>query len=255
MVGTSQGEEAAVLTFLRWLGEPGAGLKTIYGALDYLTDRFELEDAVLVVESESTGSQLFRSRGRPLDRGRAAQLLAKGPGIYTVPDVVPPELREVVLALAPVAINLQIDAGRSTADVVDSPGKGFEAALGVAAANGSRYGWLSTVVVFDVGTERRESHPASEAAQALDEGAVSRVEAALDQVLRTGDAAGRVGENRFGALLANARTDEAGAFLGRLREALGPDLAHVAISIGAACAPEDSVDPDELLRLAGERMG
>ncbi len=249
MVEASEDEASVVLELLRRLGQPGAGLSTIYGVLDYLVEHFELQDAELVVESELTGPQIFRAGHRPLGAGRSSELLAKGPGLYTTPDSLEPSLREVVLALAPAAISLQANHRPSNEDGPGNNSPRFDEALAVATANGSRYGWVSTVVMIEV---VRTSSPNRdlEVGGRFDQ----RVSEALAEVLRVGDAAGRSGSSRFVALLSNARTDEARAFLGRLRRALGSEFGDFPILIGAACTPDDSVDPEELLRLAGERL-
>jgi len=249
MVEASEDEESVVLELLRRLGQPGAGLSTIYGVLDYLVEHFELHDAELVVESELTGPQIFRAGHRPLSADRSSELLAKGPGLYTTPDSLETSLREVVLALAPAAISLQANLRPVDEVVPVSSSPRFEEALAVATANGGRYGWVSTVVVIEV-VRTSASNENLEVGGAFDQ----RVSDALAEVLRVGDAAGRWGESRFAALLSNARTDEARAFLGRLRRALGSEFGDLPILIGAACTPDDSVDPEELLRLAGERL-
>ena len=134
------------------------------------------------------------------------------------------------------------DAPAASAAGTPRLASGFDDALAVAAANGSRYGWVSTVVVLSVADSMQSDEQVGEL-----------IEAAFAQVLRTGDVAGQLGARRFGALLANARSDEAGAFLARIRDALGVEGEALSISIGAACAPEDSVDPIQLLTLAHER--
>jgi hypothetical protein len=149
------------------------------------------------------------------------------------------------LALVPAALALQVaDAPAASASGAPRLASGFDDALAVAAANGSRYGWVSTVVVLSVSDSMHS-----------DDQVAALVEAAFAQVLRTGDVAGQLGPRRFGAVLANARTDEASAFLIRIRDSLGSEGEALSISVGAACAPEDSVDPIQLLSLAHERAG
>ena len=245
MASAGEAGDEAILVLLRKLGERGAGIGTIYDALELLADRYRLDDAVLVGESELTGPQLYRLDHRSIGAERAGRLLAKGPGLHTEPDVVPTLLHDALLALVPAALALQVaDAPAASASGAPRLASGFDDALAVAAANGSRYGWVSTVVVLSIGDSMHSDEQISEL-----------IDAAFAQVLRTGDVAGPLGARRFGALLANARTEEAGAFLARIRDALGDGGEGLPISVGAACAPEDSVDPIQLLTLAHERAG
>ena len=257
MVSATKDEAANVVTFLRWLGEPGAGVGTIYDALDVLADRYELDDAVVLTDDHVAGVQLFRLGHRSLDRELAAQLIRRGPGLYTTPDVVPPTLHDAMLAVPPVALTLQSTHGKSDRDPVTglSSRAIFEEALAVATANGSRYGWSSTVILLEVARTELEGSVDEPATEVLpDEEMMGRVGHALQRLLRTGDVGGRLGPARFGVLLANSPLDTTGAFVRRLGDELGSAAVALTISAGAATAPADSVDPGGLLELAIGRL-
>jgi hypothetical protein len=67
-------------------GETGVGF--VYSALEMLATRFELRDAVIVLENESVGLQIFRLGHRDVSVELAAKL-GKTPGLVCLPDVVP----------------------------------------------------------------------------------------------------------------------------------------------------------------------
>ena len=76
----------------------------------------------------------------------------------------------------------------------------------------------------------------------------------LRQSVRSGDTATRIGADGFGVILWNAERAEVSAFTERLASLPLPDGQHVSLTIGTASAPCDLTDPDELFRLATNRL-
>jgi hypothetical protein len=74
-------------------GESGLGF--IYSALELLAERFELSDAVIVLENESVGLQIFRLGGRDVSVDLAMRLRTTS-AVYCTPDIVPADELEVV---------------------------------------------------------------------------------------------------------------------------------------------------------------
>src|ERR1700685_1131499 len=72
-----------------------SGLSFIYSALELLAERFELSDAVIVLENESVGLQIFRLGGRDVSVELAVQL-GSASAVYCTPPVVPIDELEVV---------------------------------------------------------------------------------------------------------------------------------------------------------------
>ncbi len=80
---------------LERLSTAEAGLGFIYSALALLVERFNLIDAVIVLEDENVGTQIFRFGGKAVSKNFAAQL-GVVPGVYCEPRVVVADDLEVV---------------------------------------------------------------------------------------------------------------------------------------------------------------
>jgi hypothetical protein len=72
-----------------------SGLSFIYSALELLAERFELSDAIIVLENESVGLQIFRLGGREVSVDLAVRL-GTSSAVYCDPPVVPNDELEVV---------------------------------------------------------------------------------------------------------------------------------------------------------------
>lgn len=75
--------------------------------------------------------------------------------------------------------------------------------------------------------------------------------AALASTLRETDAAGRLGGDEFAALLLEADGETVRAFLERLTDRIGGEIA---VSAGVACLPGDGIAPEQLLAAADGRL-
>jgi hypothetical protein len=80
-------------TSLEELKDREKGLSFVYGALDLISGRHELTDAVVVLVNESLGTQIFRLGGKRVPTWSADRL---APGLYCWPDSVPSAERELV---------------------------------------------------------------------------------------------------------------------------------------------------------------
>jgi GGDEF domain-containing protein len=244
--GTNFGEQLALL--LHRLARSTGGVGFVYETLHELAARHELTDAILTIDVPSLGRQAFRLGRRPLDAelGRA---LAAAPGLVTEPDVVPAAIRSIVEDAAQIAVSLQVAQASSIRDSLSGllSRRGFNEALRTVAAQSSRYGWPFTLVLLSLGTREARVDPDSE------EQAIRRAGRALARALRSGDIGTRIDGTTFAAVLPNAGAEAINALLERIAGEL-PSVALAELSLGAANAPRESVDPVELFRLASARM-
>jgi hypothetical protein len=72
-----------------------SGLSFIYSALELLAERYELTDAVIVLENESVGLQIFRLGGRDVSVDLAVRV-GSASALYCSPPVVPADELEIV---------------------------------------------------------------------------------------------------------------------------------------------------------------
>lgn len=219
------------------------GLDVVYELLELVAERFALEDLTVVVTNPMLGTQAFRLGRRPIGSGDIG-LLEKGSGLASTPNQVPPGAQRLVLGLVEVALATHLAQRK----VVRDPATGllsravFNEALRAAAAQSSRYGWTFTVLLLRLGggdtpTSERETR---------------RLGHAFARALRSGDTGGRIYGETFTALLPNATAESLHALVRRFREESG--IAEQAVRYASATAPNDSVDPAELLRLAASRL-
>jgi hypothetical protein len=80
---------------LEVLSTTESGLGFIYSTLALLVERFNLLDAVIVLEDENVGTQIFRFSGKAVSKNFAARL-GVIPGVYCEPRVVVADDLEVV---------------------------------------------------------------------------------------------------------------------------------------------------------------
>jgi GGDEF domain-containing protein len=242
---TNFGEQLALL--LHRLARSTGGVGFVYETLHELAARHELTDAILTIDVPSLGRQAFRLGRRPLDAELGRALAA--PGLVTEPDVVPASIRSIVEDAAQIAVSLQVAQASSIRDSLSGllSRRGFNEALRTVAAQSSRYGWPFTLVLLSLGAREALADPDSE------EQAVRRAGRALARALRSGDIGTRIDGTTFAAVLPNAGAEAINALLERIAGEL-PSVALAELSLGAANAPRESVDPVELFRLASARM-
>ncbi|MGH8994648.1 MAG: GGDEF domain-containing protein [Acidimicrobiales bacterium] len=219
-----------------------AGLEVIYEALDVLARRFGLHDALLSVADDTAGTQVFRLGHRSIG---PAELDRLGPeGFASDPDTVPSVARRLVSGIAEMALATQ--AARH--HLVRDPLTGlhsldvFNEALRAAAAQSSRYGWTFSVMALRM--------PVPDGQRGEPE--IRRIGRAFARALRSGDTGARLHQGTFVALLPSATAESLHALVRRFSEESGAAVAG--IRFASATAPNDSVDPAELFRLAGARL-
>jgi hypothetical protein len=88
-------ESDSLRAALERLSTTETGLGFIYSALALLVERFNLVDAVIVLEDENVGTQIFRFEGKAVSKNFAAQL-GVVPGVYCDPRVVVADDLELV---------------------------------------------------------------------------------------------------------------------------------------------------------------
>lgn len=245
-------ETGDVLDLLHHLSQAGGGIDFVYAGLERLASQFGLTDAVLVLEVEPLGTQAFRLGRRPLGSEHMAAL-GGGPGLHGTPDTVPTPTAEAFVALGRLALSLQLARHGAAHDPLTGLAnrRAFDERLRSAAAQSARYGWTFTLVLMDLNGFKQVNdtlgHPAGDEL-------LRSFGQALLRTLRTGDSAARVGGDEFAVLLGNTGLDALDPFVERLRRELPSEPATVGVSVGAATAPAESVDPAELVRIADARL-
>jgi len=220
------------------------GVELSYLVLYEVVKRYDLESACLVLCPDGLGPQLFIHGTEPVPPERVSELLARPPGLYTEPDVVDPSQSVALAAMCTLALGAH--AARRAAAVDTASGLASRQVIGAAlsreAARSARYGWPFVVVLLAVAGEDGDRRWPT----------LSR---AVRQALRVGDEAGVAGSGRALAILGNAEADVARPFAARVGSALADEGAgDVELLVATSRAPQESVDPEELWRLASERM-
>jgi GGDEF domain-containing protein len=217
------------------------GLDVIYEALGLVAEHFHLDDAAIVVVSETLGRQAFRLGRQPLNRA-LLEAFEGGAKFISTPDRVPSQIQHLVSGISEVALATHV----AQRQLVRDPSTGllsrgvFNEALRSAAAQSSRYGWIFTVMVMRAsGDEPSETE-------------VRRLGYAFGRALRSGDTGGRLRGATFTALLPNASAESLHALVGRFSDESGVPVESV--QFASSTAPKDSVDPAELFRLAASRL-
>jgi GGDEF domain-containing protein len=236
---------------VRQLCDSDAGIGFIYQALQQVATRYELQDAAVAVNEGSLNTQIFRLGRRPLDAVGAARLYQAGPGVYAEPNVVPAAMQAGLEDLCRLALAVHIAHHGSARDPLTGlPSRRvFNESLRSIAAQSSRYGWHFTLLVLSFGA----SGPSGASDLAPADFVVGQSGRALGRALRTGDLGTRIEGSTFAAILPDAGADAVGALIERIHREL-PTLSRSDVSFGSAGAPRESVDPVELLRLAGSRL-
>jgi GGDEF domain-containing protein len=217
-----------------------AGIDVIYDALALVAQRFALDDVVVVLTNETLGTQFFGLGRRPIGPSDLKRI-EDGTTFYSTPDTVPAGAQRLITGIAEVALSTHL----AQRHVVRDPSTGllsrqvFNESLRAAAAQSSRYGWTFTVMVLRVDDAQNDR-------------AIRNLGYAFGRALRSGDTGGRLYRSTFTALLPNATAESLHALVHRFAEESG--LRRDAIRYASATAPNDSVDPAELFRLAGSRL-
>jgi diguanylate cyclase (GGDEF)-like protein len=232
-----------------------SGLAFVYQALGMVVERWQLQDAVLVVGS-GRSRQVFRAGRRPLEGPWAAGLAANGDrGLHTDPVILRPEVADGIVSLCEIALRLDLLDHDATHDPLTGllNRRSFDSVLQQALARSRRYGWSFSLVVLDLNGFKalndRHGHAAGD--QVL-----QRIGSVLRSSMRAGDVAARMGGDEFAVLL-NRSGESAGQLLAaRVASIINREMAwaQIGFAVGVATAPAESVDADELSRLADARL-
>ncbi len=228
------------------------GIGFIYLVLEHLAKRYDLVDAVVVLEHEALTTQEFRLHGAAVDLA-SADKLARAPGVYCEPDVVSPAELEAVRVACQLALSLHLARYTAAHDALTtiSNRRTFDTALANSAVRSARYGWAFTLVLIDLKDFKivndRMGHEVGDRL-------LRHFGFALRLSVRQGDLAARVGGDEFAAILNNAEGHEAMGFVERLRENVAKAGESIDFTTGTATSPRDSTDPAELMRIADARL-
>jgi diguanylate cyclase (GGDEF)-like protein len=243
------------------LARSATGVEFIYKSLELLAARYGLRDVAVVVETGG-GPQMFRLGRAPLelDEGPVPPHLqgavAGRPGLYADPPVVGPLAAACVTNLVELALRLDLLVHDASHDALTGllNRRSYELLLDQAVARARRYGWPFALVLLDLDDFKvvndRYGHAAGDAA-------LRAVGTELRAALRSGDVAARLGGDEFALLVVGVENvSSLSPLLGRLKRALERAVPEttVGFSVGVACFPSDTADPNALMDLADERL-
>ena len=248
--------QALVAELAADLAAAPSGLTFVYRCLDELVVRWGLVDALLVVDGVATGRQVFRAGRRPVDGPWAGPLAAEGQrGLHTDPLVLRPEEAEGVVGLCEVALRLDLLDHDATHDPLTGllNRRSFERLMTQALGRSRRYGWPFSLVLLDLNNFKalndRYGHAAGDRVLRL-------VGSVLRASLRAGDVAARIGGDEFAVLLNRGDEPSAVGLARRVAAAINDSFpwAEMGFAVGVANAPSETVDAEELYRLADIRL-
>ena len=243
------------------LARSATGLEFIYQSLELMAARYGLRDLVVVVDRPDR-HQIFRLGRAPLEFSREplpsylTAAFAGRPGLYAEPPVVGPLAAACLTSLVELALRLDLLTHDASHDALTGllNRRSYELLLDQAVSRARRYGWPFALVVLDLDDFKvvndRYGHAAGDAA-------LRAVGAELRAALRGGDAAARLGGDEFALLVVGVENVASlSPLLGRLKRALERAVPEttVGFSVGVACFPSDTDDPDALTGLADERL-
>jgi diguanylate cyclase (GGDEF)-like protein len=233
-----------------------SGVTFVYHCLEILAERFGLKDAVMVLEGGLTERQLFRLRRRPLDGPWAGSLAASAArGLHTDPVILEPQVATGVVGLCDIALRIEMLRHDATHDPLTGllNRRSFEPLVAQALARSRRYGWSFSLVMLDLDRFKalndRHGHAAGDRV-------LHRVGGVLRSSLRAGDLAARMGGDEFAVLLHRGDKTSGRVLASRVTLLINRELgwADIGFSVGLATAPGETVDAEELFRLADSRL-
>ncbi len=243
------------------LARAASGVEFIYKTLDLVAARYSLQDLAIVVEGEGE-PQMFRLARAPLELETdkippyLLSAAAGRTGLYAEPPVVGPLAAAAVTSLVELALRLDMLVHDASHDALTGllNRRSYELQLDQAVARARRYGWPFALVLLDLDNFKvvndRYGHAAGDAA-------LRAVGSELRAALRSGDVAARLGGDEFALLVVGIESVATlSPLLGRLKRALERAVPEttVGFSVGVACFPSDTSDPDALMGLADERL-
>lgn len=239
-------------TMLDELSASELGIGFIYSVLDLLAQRYDLNDAVVVLVHESFGTQTFRL-GRRSVSTELAETIGSVAGVYCEPDIVPDVERDAVRTACQLALSLHLARFSAAQDPLTKIAnrRAFDTALQASAVRSARYGWAFTLVLCDLNNFKAVNDVSG---HAYGDDILRQFGFALRLSVRQGDTAARIGGDEFAVILSNAEGSESAGFVERLRAHLDKVGVEIDFTFGIAASPSDSTDPAELFRIADARL-
>jgi diguanylate cyclase (GGDEF)-like protein len=237
----------------------GSGVGFIARCLDRLVETLSLHDAVAVLHDPVLGPQLFTPGRRPLPfEASPSGLLAKGPGIHTLPTVLDRTADlDAVRHLCEVALRLDRLQYESLHDPLTGlyNRRGFDAQLVHAVSRAQRYRWTFALVVLDLdGFKAINDRLGHQHGDAVLRGVGERLRIGL----RAGDVAARLGGDEFAMIVHVDGGTEVSSVLQRLGAGsvlgVGDEAGDVTWTMGVALCPNEGATADELHRVADTRL-
>ena len=259
--GARQDIDGALGELPSLLARSSSGLGFIYESLELVAARYGLRDLAVVVDRPDR-PQIFRLGRAPLELAREplpsylAAAFGGRPGLYAEPPVVGPLAAACLTSLVELALRLDLLMHDASHDALTGllNRRSYELLLDQAVSRARRYGWPFALVVLDLDDFKvvndRYGHAAGDAA-------LRAVGTELRAALRSGDVAARLGGDEFALLVVGVENVASlSPLLGRLKRALERAVPEttVGFSVGVACFPSDTDDPDALTGLADERL-
>ncbi|MHB8293332.1 MAG: GGDEF domain-containing protein [Acidimicrobiales bacterium] len=239
------------------LSRSASGIGFVYHALDTLVETLLLDDAALVLSEPGIGRQVFRAGRRPLEAAGLPPAPGCCPeGLYAEPAtaVEDPGLPAAFAELCRLALRLDLTRRDASHDSLTGllNRRSFDATLEEFCSRSLRYEWPFLLALIDLDRFKelndRLGHAGGDSALAF-------VGAELNQSVRTGDVAARIGGDEFALIVTNGAPDKVGRLLERLSKAVSSSLGHeVGFSTGVAVAPREGTDPTLLFKLADRRL-
>jgi diguanylate cyclase (GGDEF)-like protein len=249
--GTGPRPELSVL--IRRLGEGDTGLDYVYWCLDHLAARFELEDAILVVDQPELGHQIFRLRQRSI-ADVINDLDLRVAGLHTKPSILNEEDRATIVSLCQSALSLALAKHDAAHDALTGllNRRSFEEAIGQFVANAHRHGAEFSLALLDVdGLKQVNDLTGHWRGDRL----LQATGRELDRLKRAGEIAARLGGDEFGLLLVGSDTAGVSRIRERLEAAVSAQMGMPThYSVGVATSTEAGLEAAALYRLADARL-
>jgi len=239
-------------TMLKELSERELGVGFIYSIIERFADRHELTDVVVVLDSDSIGSQMFRLGGAQVPPSLAAQI-GDAPGVYCEPDIVPAVECDAVRTACQLSFSLHRARFGAERDPLTNIAnrRAFDRELELAAARSARSEQAFTLVLIDLNGFKSVN---DQLGHDVGDYLLRQFGFALRKSVRQVDTAARIGGDEFAVILNDTKGAEWRGFGERLRGHLISSGNMIDYTVGTATAPIDSTNPTELLRMADVRL-